>query len=113
MNQSSDPRAGQAYTRASVEAYLRAAATERLRLQSAIAEAEARTAEARRLEEQLHASGLDTEAVPVDGYDGRRPAVVESPDSLTRRLPLGLNGQSSHRHGQDRPTAAAVTDPGR
>ena len=57
MNQSSDPQAGQAYTRASVEAYLRAAATERLRLQSAIAEARARTAEARRMEEHLQAAG--------------------------------------------------------
>jgi hypothetical protein len=107
MNQSSDPQAGQAYTRASVEAYLRAAATERLRLLSGIAEAQARTAEARRREEQLHASGMDTAAVPVDGYDGRRPAVVENPDSLARRLPFGLNGQSSHCHGQDLPTAAA------
>jgi hypothetical protein len=107
MNQSSDPQAGQAYTRASVEAYLRAAAMERLRLQSAIAEAQARTAEARRREEQLHASGMDTAAVPVDGYDGRRPAVVESSDSLARRLPFGLNGQSSHWQGQDLPTAAA------
>jgi hypothetical protein len=106
MNQSSDPRAGQAYTRASVEAYLRAAANERRRLESAIAEARARTAEARRMEEHLHAS-IDTEVVPaVDEYHQRRPVVVESPGSLTRRLPFGLNGQAGEWHEQDLPAAA-------
>jgi hypothetical protein len=106
MNQSSDPQAGQAYTRASVETYLRAASEERRRLQSAIAEARARTAEARRMEEHLHASD-DTEAVPVvDGYHQRRPAVVEDSDSLTQRLPFGLNGEAGEWRQQDLPAAA-------
>jgi hypothetical protein len=111
MNQSSEPQAGQAYTRASVETYLRAAAEERRRMQSAIAEAQARTAQARtaqahRMGQHLQATH-NTEAVPVvDGYDQRRPAVVENSDSLTQRLPFGLNGEAGEWRQQDLPAAA-------
>jgi hypothetical protein len=106
MNQSSDPQVGQAYTRASVEAYLRAAASERSRLESAIAEARARTVDARRVEEQLRAGNVDPDAVVV-GDDESRPPVVESSDSLTERLPFAIDGQPAEWREQDVPAAVA------
>ena len=61
MTPSTDPEAGQAFTRASVERYLHAAAAEQARLESAIAEARARTEAARQAEEHLGSLDLGPE----------------------------------------------------
>jgi hypothetical protein len=67
MTQSSDPKAAQAYTRASVEAYLRAAADECARIESAITEAHERTAWAQAEEQRLKALGRESSIADRQG----------------------------------------------
>jgi hypothetical protein len=103
---SSEPEAGQAYTRASVEAYLRAAAAERTRIESAIAAARSRTAWALGEEERLRslAPAFDT---PPGGtpVNGNSPAAV--PESLVDRVPVNGEGNGRLWREPDLPTAAA------
>ena len=61
MTLPTDPEAGPAYTRASVERYLRAAAVEQDRLQSAITDARARTEAAQQVQDHLESLGLGSE----------------------------------------------------
>jgi len=116
MNQSSDPEAGQAYTRASVEAYLRAAASERARIEAAIAVARARTARARQIGEGLDGSAGAGSGPTADGgdpgpVDGTREhirsPVIDSPDSLTGEVPIGLDDRSATWREPDLPAAVA------
>jgi hypothetical protein len=70
MTRADNDKVGQAYTRASVEAYLRAVAEERKRIESAIAEATARSEWARSEEDRLIVGGSpgpDTTDQAVDG----------------------------------------------
>ncbi len=82
MTPTTDPEAGQAFTRASVERYLRAAAAEQARLESAIAGARARTEAARQVEEHLRSldPGPDRQAGPdlAGTADGRLPFEVDT-----------------------------------
>ena len=73
MTPSTDPGAGQAYTRASVERYLGAAAAEQARLESAIADARARTEAAGQAEDHLRSLDLGSE-------DELRQGVTAGPD---------------------------------
>ena len=84
MPQPSDPKWTNAFTRASVEAYLDAADAECVRIETAIAAARARTERAQAREQQLDAvgaepawngqgAGLDGPAVP----DWLDPALVD------------------------------------
>jgi hypothetical protein len=75
MTPSTDPEAGQAYTRASVERYLHAAAAEQVRLESAIADARARTEAARQAEDHL-------ESLDLGSDDQVRRHVAEVSDGL-------------------------------
>ncbi len=75
MTQPSDRQAAAAYTRESVEAYLEAAAAERMRIELAIAEARARTERARRKEERLRSLGGESGS---EGDRGQQPAPTES-----------------------------------
>jgi hypothetical protein len=75
MTTPNDRTSAPAYTRDSVEAYLRAAAAERLRIELAIAEARARTERAHRKEQRLDA--LVGEAPAPEGGD---------PDALLDQL---------------------------
>jgi hypothetical protein len=82
MTRPSDDRAEQAYTRASVEAYLRAAADERARIESAIAAAQARSDWVRREEERLDArAAATTEAVVDTGAQTGRLSVPAATDA--------------------------------
>jgi hypothetical protein len=71
MTPSREPEATEAYTRASVEAYLRAASDEKARLRKAIAEARTRVARAQ-LDEQYLNAHHDIDHAPTDqpaGWD--------------------------------------------
>jgi hypothetical protein len=108
---SSDPEAGQAYTRASVEAYLRAAAAERTRIESAIATARSRTAWALGEEERLRslAPALDAppEGTRAHGAPGDGPALPGRSESLVDRLPLASEDDRGRWRQPDLPTAVA------
>jgi hypothetical protein len=67
MTTPNDRKAASAFTRASVEAYLQAAAAERLRIELAITEARARTERARRKQHRLAA--LEDEAAEESDAD--------------------------------------------
>ena len=101
MSKPSDPKWTNAFTRASVEAYLDAADAECVRLQAAIAAARARTERALARQQQLDASGVDPawngEVVAADGV-GSRQAIAD-------RLGSAIADQTFWLH----PDAAAVS----
>jgi hypothetical protein len=66
MTSSVDPKSASAYTRASVEAYLQAAAAERARIELAIAEARARTERALGRAHRLHSLEVADSAATAD-----------------------------------------------
>ncbi len=103
MTQSTDPEAAQAYTRTSVERYLSAAAVEKSRLQSAIAEARHRRESALSDEERLsslrHGDGEDAER------RNGAPATTR-PDPFRFTVDDGRRGWRE----QDFPAAVAATD---
>ena len=78
MTKPSDRQAAAAYTRGSVEAYLEAAAAERMRIELAIAGARARTERARRKEGLLRSLGGENRS-EADG--GQQPVPTESDGS--------------------------------
>jgi hypothetical protein len=101
MTQSTDPEAGQAFTRASVERYLNAAAKAKSDLESAIADARRRTESALREEERLLALHPKVGGTS-EGQDG-------GPEAAQRTVfPLSAADGPAWR-GQDMP-AVAVTD---
>jgi hypothetical protein len=87
MTPSSDPEATMAYTRASVETYLRAAAAEKTRLQRAIEHAQQRTARARSDAEALTNRNADSSEMADESDEA---ADAEDDHSLVQ-LPLRLS----------------------
>jgi hypothetical protein len=106
MTEPTHPGAGQAYTRTSVERYLSAAAAERSRLGSAIAEARRRTETALHEEERLLA--LQPRTGRASGQPENEVCADEHP---TLQFAAVDNGPVWRDEGL--PTAAAVTDVGR
>ncbi len=84
------PEATEAYTRASVEAYLRAARDEKARLHAAIAEARKRTAQAQRDEQYRisHEGDADRDMASHD------PAEVDSTDGHSGGWDIEPSGNS-------------------
>jgi hypothetical protein len=105
MIQSSDPEAGQAYTRASVEAYLRAATEERARIEAAIVAARSRTAWALREEEHLGSLAPGSGTVPGDHDAGAADSGCA--ESLMGRLPFPVVSNGRVWREPDLPTAVA------
>lgn len=103
MTQPTDPGAGQAYTRTSVERYLSAAAAEQSRLESAIADARRRTEAALQEEERLHA--VQHGVGGTSNHRERAPFTDQHPT-----LPLTMADDGSVWRDENLPTAAAVTD---
>ena len=81
MTTPNDGKTASAYTRASVEAYLQAAAAERLRIELAITEARSRTERARRKQQRLAA--LEDEATEEPDADGSAAGMIVQLRSAT------------------------------
>ncbi len=112
MTHSIDPVPVQGYTRASVEAYLRAAATERARIEAAIIEARLRTSIAREREQRLSALGAEgglPSVRAVGDTDGLGQPVADRSDSLIDRFPVLVDHDVPSWDHSDLPTAA-MTD---
>jgi hypothetical protein len=83
-----EPEATEAYTRASVEAYLRAASDEKARLQEAIAEARKRMAQAEMDEQYL----ISHQGISHHDIGVQDPADVDSNDGDSGRWGIGVPG---------------------
>lgn len=104
MTPSSDPEVTTAYTQASVEAYLRAVAAEKARLEQAIDDAHQRTARAIREAELLttRTADADEEADELGGVTDAED------DQLLAQLPLLLPQDVDSRLEIERPSPAMV-----
>ena len=81
MARSSERLSADAYTRASVEEYLRAAAEQRARIELAIAEAEQRRDRAVEVKDWLDRLGQRQQGPVRDGAPAPEPADAESGDA--------------------------------